>query len=78
MIWVKLNEPGLMESSLLEQAAELRELMTAELAPRFVKAGMGSLFKDSSGYWGEEYLDLWLENIMGIIEKLLGTAIERK
>ena len=78
IIWIKLNEPGFMESSPLEQAAEFRELMTDELTPRFLKAGMGAIFEDSSGYWGEEYLDLWLGNMMELIKKLLGTANERE
>lgn len=77
MIWMKLNEPGLMESSPLEQAAEFRELMNIDLSPRFSKTGLGAFFEDPSGYWGEEYLDLWLGNIMRILKKLLGTANER-
>ena len=60
MIWLKLTEPGLFELSRLEQAAEMRELMHKELISRFEKAGMGAVFGDSSGYYGEEYLDVWL------------------
>jgi hypothetical protein len=67
LIWLKLNETGLFELSRLEQAAVMRELMSKELDSRFEKAGTGMMLGDLTGYYGEEYLDAWLENMRGFL-----------
>ena len=67
IIWDKLNEPLFIESTSLEQSAEIGKLMVDELLPRFSKAGMGTGFNRLIGSWGEEYLEYWLESIKGIL-----------
>lgn len=63
VLWLKLNDPEFMQDSPLAQSAELRELVKNEIAPRFEKAGIGSVLENPLGYYGEEYLKLLLNNI---------------
>ena len=70
IIWLKLNEPGFIDSNTLEQAADLKQLMKKEIDARLVKSGFGQNLGQLSGVWGEEYLMNWLASIEGILSQL--------
>ncbi|MBI9108447.1 MAG: hypothetical protein JEZ04_16995 [Spirochaetales bacterium] len=68
IIWLKLNEPGFVDLSELEQASEFKQLMEKEVGARLVKSGFGQKLGQLSGVWGEEYLINLLSSIKGLLE----------
>ncbi len=69
IIWDKLNDIQFLQSSTLEQSAEIKQLTNEELLTRITKAGFNRLFDSLSSVSGESYLKYWLQNV----EQLLST-----
>lgn len=68
MILEKLNNQNFLESSSLEQSAELRQMVEGGLCEKFEKAGFGVELGASLSWGGEEFLGYWLD----VVQKILG------
>jgi len=70
IIWEKINDTQFLESSTLEQTAEVQQLTSEELLPRIAKSGLNDFSGKLSGLSGEAYLKHWLEGIEQLVGKL--------
>ncbi len=70
ILWEKMNDTPFLESSTLEQAAEIQQLTEEELLPRIAKSGFNYFPGKLSGLSGEAYLKHWIEGIEQLVGKL--------
>lgn len=70
IIWYKLNDIQFLQSSTLEQSAEIKQLTNEELLTRITKAGFNRLFDSLSSVPGESYLKYWLQNVEQLLSNL--------
>ncbi len=67
LIWIRLNEDPLRsQSDALLVASELRQLML-QVQPLFERAGFGRQLSDDKLYIGEEYLDVFLDDVRKVL-----------
>jgi hypothetical protein len=65
-IWLKLNDPGLITLAPLLQSSEIRQLMI-EIRPQIERAGFDKALSDDRQYLGEQYLPVFLADIIKIL-----------
>ncbi len=71
LIWTKLNDAELTNTTPLEQATEIRVLMKDVLISKLRKSGIGGEFDYLEGVTGEEYLNCWMKKILRLLENEL-------
>jgi hypothetical protein len=66
-IWIKLSDPRLAKLDPLMQSSEVRQLMV-EVRPSLERAGFDKSLSDDRHYPGEEYLPVFISDIMKLFE----------
>ena len=66
-VWIRLNDPRLLQADRLLQASELRQLMV-EVLPSFQKSGLDRGLSDHRQHLGEGYLPLFMADMKRLLE----------
>ncbi|MBA4147545.1 MAG: hypothetical protein H0X66_05470 [Verrucomicrobia bacterium] len=68
-VWLRLNDPKLLELDPLLQSSELRQLMV-ENRPSIERAGLGMDLSDDRQFLGESYLPVFIADMTRLVQKL--------
>ena len=66
-LWNGLTDPRLAQLERPVVASQARRLMQA-IRPLLAEAGVGQVVRDDAGYPGEQYLDVFVEDLTAVLD----------